>query len=113
MLPCMFWTSYNNLIYLTERFYDIVKKRNINTEYQLYVILYGKCCERNKGLLKTINGVLCDNCELIKKLVIEFEDSENNSILHILMVSDFSDEFAADSVKTIFGAKMRIKLKKK
>lgn len=111
MLPCMFWTSYNNLIYLTERFYDIVKKRNINTEYQLYVILYGKCCERNKGLLKTINGVLCDNCELIKKLVIEFEDSENNSILHILMVSDFSDEFAADSVKTIFGAKMRIKLK--
>lgn len=111
MLPCMFWTSCNNLTYLTERLYDIVKKQDINTEYQLYVTLYGKCCERNKGLLKTINGVLCDNSELIKNHVIEFEDCENNSILHILMESNFSDEFVAESVKTIFGAKMRIKLK--
>lgn len=110
-LPCMFWASYNDLSYLTEKFYDIVKKKGISTEYQLYVALYGECCARNKGLLKTVNGMLCDNIELIKKLVIGFEDSDHNSILHLLVISDFSDEFVANSMKTLFGAKMPIKFK--
>lgn len=75
------------------------------------MILYGKCCERNKGLLKIINGVFCDNSELIKNYVIEFEDCENNLILYILMELNFFDEFVVEFVKIIFGVKMCIKLK--
>lgn len=110
-LPCMFWASCNNLTHLTERFYDIIQERKINAEYQLYVALYGLCCARNRGLLKAINGMLCDNNELIKTRVMDFKDSDNNSILHLLMVSDFTDEFVANSVKTLLEAQMSVNVK--
>lgn len=110
-LPCMFWAGCNNLTHLTEGFYDIIQERKINAEYQLYVALYGLCCARNRGLLKTINGVLCDNNELIKTRVMDFNDGDNNSILHLLMVSDFTDEFVANSVKTLLVAQMPVNVK--
>lgn len=110
-LPCMFWAGCNNLTHLTERFYDIIQERSINAEYQLYVALYGLCCARNRGLLKAINGVLCDNNELIKTRVMDFNDGDNNSILHLLMVSDFTDEFVANSVKTLLVAQMSVNVK--
>lgn len=110
-LPCMFWASCNNLTHLTERFYDIIQKREINAEYQLYVALYGLCCARNKGLFKSINGMLCDNNEQIKKHVKDFKDSSENSILHLLLVSDFTDEFVANSVKILLEANMPVNVK--
>lgn len=100
-LPCIFWSSCGNLIYLTERFYDIVRKRNINTDYQLYATLYGICCARSKGILKTTNGILLDNLTLIKERVISFKDNDGNSILHLIITSNYSDEFAAFAVEQI------------
>lgn len=110
-LSCMFWASCNNLTHLTERFYDIIQEREINAEYQLYVALYGLCCARNRGLLKTINGMLCDNNEQIKKHVKDFKDSSENSILHLLLLSDFTDEFVANSVKILLEANMPVNVK--
>lgn len=107
-LPCMFWASCNNLTHLTARFYDIIQEREINAEYQLYVALYGLCCARNKGLLK---GMLCDNNEQIKKHVKDFKDSSENSILHLLLVSDFTNEFVANSVKILLEANMPVNVK--
>lgn len=100
-LPCIFWSSCGNLIYLTERFYDIVRKRKINTDYQLYATLYGICCARSKGILKTTNGILLDNLTLIKERVFSFKDNDGNSILHLIITSNYSDEFAAFAVENI------------
>lgn len=100
-LPCVFWSSRYNLTYLTELLYDIVKRREITPEYQLYVLLYGVCCARSEGLLKTINGMLCDKLEMIQKRVLEFQDSEGNSILHLLVISDFSDEFVSIAMENL------------
>lgn len=107
-LPCIFWSSCGNLIYLTERFYDIVRKRKINTDYQLYASLYGICCARSKGLLKTTNGILLDNFELIKNRVLGYQDSDDNSILHLIITSNYSDEFAAFAVEKIVKNKVSI-----
>lgn len=113
-LPCLFWSSCNNLSYLTELFYQIVKERNIDPGYQLYVLLYGKCCARNEGILKKINGMLYDNFEMIKTRVVEFRDeSEQNSILHLLMMSDFSDEFLSVAVEQLLNDKMPASSKNK
>lgn len=107
-LPCLFWSSCNNLSYLTELFYKIVNERNINPSYQLYVLLYGKCCAKNEGLLKKINGMLYDNFEMIKDRVMEFQEQseQKNSILHLLMSSDFSDEFLSVAVEQLLNDKM-------
>lgn len=84
-LPCLFWSSCNNLSYLTELFFKIVNERNINPGYQMYALLYGKCCARNEGLLKKINGMLYDDFDMLKDRVVKFRDqSEQNSILHLL-----------------------------
>lgn len=100
-LPTMFWSSYNNLTYLTELFYDIVNTQNINLDYQLYVSYYGKCCARNVGLLKTSNEMLKDNLSLIKDRVLNFRDSEGNCILHILITSESSDRYVAFGVEKL------------
>lgn len=100
-LPSIFWSSCGNLIYLTERFYDIVRKREINPDYQLFASLYGICCARSKGLLKTTNGILLDNFTLIKERVFSFQDSDANSILHLIITSNYSDEFAAFAVEKV------------
>lgn len=106
-LPCLFWSSCNNLTYLTELLYEIVTERNINPGYQLYVSLYGICCARNEGLLKKINGMLYDNFEMIKNRVVGFQDeNELDSILHLLMISDFSDEFLSVAVEQLLNDNM-------
>lgn len=106
-LPCLFWSSRNNLTYLTELLYEIVTERNINPAYQLYVSLYGICCARSEGLLKKINGMLYDNFEMIKKRVVDFQDqNELNSIIHLLMISDFSDDFLSVAVEQLLNDKM-------
>lgn len=107
-LPCVFWSSRYTLTYLTELLYDIVKRREITPEYQLYVLLYGVCCARSEGLLKTINGMLCDKLDMIQKRVLEFQDSDGNSILHLLVISDFSDEFVSTAVEQILTEKTSV-----
>lgn len=113
MLPCIFWSSINNLTYLTERFFEIVKEKNINPDYQLYVSLYGICCARNKGLLKTINGMLLNNSEMIKKRVKEFKDQCGNYILHCLVKSQFSDEFVSFAVRKLLSDGMSVNSRNK
>lgn len=113
-LPCLFWSSCNNLTYLTERLFEIVTERNINPGYQLYVSLYGICCARSEGLLKKINGMLYDKFEMIKNRVLGFRDqNELNSILHLLMISEFSDEFLSVAVEQLLNDKMPSSLKNK
>lgn len=106
-LPCLFWSSCYNLTYLTELFFEIVTESNINPGYQMYVLLYGICCARSEGLLKKINGMLYDNFEMIKNRVVGFQDQdEKNSILHLLMTSDFSDEFLSVAVEQLLNDKL-------
>lgn len=106
-LPCLFWSSCNNLTYLTELLFEIVTERNINPGYQMYVLLYGICCARSEGLLKKINGMLFDNFKMIKNRVVGFEDQdEKNSILHLLMTSDFCDEFLSVAVEQLLNDKL-------
>lgn len=113
-LPCLFWSSCYNLTYLTELLYEIVTERNINPGYQLYVSLYGICCARSEGLLKKINGMLYDNFEMIKNRVVGFRDeNEQNSILHLLMISDFSDEYLSVAVEQLLNDEMSSNSKNK
>lgn len=100
-LPSIFWSSCGNLFYLTERFYGIVRKRKIIPDYQLFASLYGICCARGKGLLKTTNGILLDNFTLIKERVFRFQESDANSILHLIITSNYSDTFAAFAVEKV------------
>lgn len=100
-LPTMFWSSYNNLTYLSERFYDIVKTQNINLDYQLYVFFYGTCCSRYEGLLKASDEMPRNNLSVIKDRVLNFRDSEGNCILHILITSESSDRYVAVGVEKL------------
>lgn len=98
ILPTIFWSSCNNLTYINELFYDIIRYQRIDSEYQLYVSLYGLCCARNISELRTINGMFQDNITVLRERVLKFRDREKNCVLHILVRSDGSDEFVADAI---------------
>lgn len=102
-LPCLFWTSRYNLTFLTEQIYDIVKKEFSirNSDYHLYVSLFGECCARNEELLRLVNGMLRDNFDEIKKRVINFRDDKGNSILHLVVTSQNTDEFASEVIEKL------------
>lgn len=101
-LPCMFWTSCKKLARLTDKLYDIVMRKNINTDYHFYVSLYGECCATNARMLKTLNGMLRDNLEEIKQRVLDFKDVDHgNSILHLLISSERSEKFIAVAVEKL------------
>ena len=102
-LPCLFWTSRYDLTFLTEQIYDIVKKEcaSPNSDYHLYVSLYGECCAREEGLLMLVNGMLRDKLEEIKKRVIGFRDANENSILHLVATSKRTDEFASEIIEKL------------
>lgn len=108
-LPCMFWSSCNNLTFLTERFYNIVNDRKLPCQYHMYVSLYGMCCARNAVLLHTTNGKLVDNLEKLKELVINFNDVEKNSILHLLVSSTYSDQFVDIAVEQLIDDGLNVK----
>lgn len=108
-LPCMFWSSYNELAYLTERFYDIVKENNIDPCYQLYVSLLGLCCARSKHLLENLREI--DDYKLIREHVMQFKDDEGNSILHVIIASEYSDGFAKIAVDELIKDGMSVELK--
>lgn len=101
-LPVIFWTSCNNIFPLTELLYELVKKRNISPEYQLYVLLFGMCCARSEGVLKTVNGMFRNNIEMLQNRVLGFVDDEGNYIPHIIIASKSSDEFVLNALKEIF-----------
>lgn len=100
-LPILFWTSYNNIFPLTELLYELVKKRNLSPEYQLYCLLFGMCCARKEGVLKTVNGMLRNNIEMLQSRVLAFADDEGNYIPHIIIASKSSDEFVLNALKEI------------
>lgn len=121
-LPRLFWTSRYDLTFLTEHIYDIVKKEcaTLNSDYHLYVSLYGECCAREEGLLMSVNGMLRDKLEEIKNRVIKFRDANKNSILHLVVTSKRTDEFASEVIEKLlkeakenFTVDMRNKSEKK
>lgn len=108
-LPVIFWTSYYNMFPLTELLYELVKKRNISPEYQLYVLLFGMCCARSEGrMLKTVNGMFRDNIDMLQNRVLAYEDDERNYIPHIIIASKSSDEFVLNALKEISKKSERI-----
>lgn len=100
-LPTIFWTSYYNIFPLTELLYELVEKRHINPEYQLYVLLFGMCCARSESALKTVNGMFRNNIEMLQNLVLTFVDDNGNYIPHIIIASKSSDEFVLNALKEI------------
>lgn len=101
-LPTIFWTSRYNIFPLTELLYGCIKERNISPEYQFYVLLFGMCCARSEGVLKTVNGMFRNNIEMLRNRVLAFKDDESNSITHIIIASQSSDVFAFNALKEIF-----------
>lgn len=100
-LPSMFWSSFFNLIHLTENFYNIANEQNLDLSYHLYVSLFGICCLKDESLLKTTNGMLCDNFEKIRERVLKFKDYDENYIHHHIIRSDCSDWFAALAINQL------------
>lgn len=100
-LPTMFWSSFNNLTYLTELFYDIARYQNIDLDYHLYASFYGLCCARNISTLNTINGMLKNNITDLQHRVNNFRDREGNCILHLLVTSESSDSFVAVAMEKL------------
>lgn len=102
-LPCLFWTSLNHLTYLTENIYNMIQEKFalLDSNYHLYVSLYGECCARKEGLLMFVNGMLRDNIKEIKKRVLDFYDDKGNTILHLVITSERTDTFASEVVKKL------------
>lgn len=100
-LPAMFWTSRYNLTYLTECFYDIITKKICDVDNQLFVSLYGLCCAKNEGSWKIITGPFNEQFEQIKEHVLALRDDKGNSILHLIIASDFTDQFVATAVEKV------------
>lgn len=100
-LPAMFWTSCYNLTFLTECFYDIITKIISDVDNQLFVSLYGLCCAKNEGSWKIITGPFKEQFEQIKEHVLAFTDDKGNSILHLMITSDFTDQFVATAVEKV------------
>lgn len=112
-LPCMFWACCNNLTFLTELFFEIVNERNISPSYNLYVSLYGICCAKHPGLLQTSYDFHLRNLEYMRKRVLNYQDAEDNSIIHILISSTFSDRFSAVAIKELMNDGISIETRNK
>lgn len=100
-LPAMFWSSCSNLTFLTECFYDIITQITSDTDKQLFASLYGLCCAKNKGSWKPIAGTFSEQFDGIKEHVLAFRDDKGNSILHLIITSDFTDQFVATAVEKV------------
>lgn len=100
-LPAMFWSSCNNLTYLTELLYEIASNQDIELDDQLYASLYGLCCARNLSMLQTINGMFQNNITVLRDHVFNFRDRKGNCILHLLVTSESSDRFVAVAVEKL------------
>lgn len=100
-LPAMFWTSCYKLTFLTECFYDIITKIISDVDNQLFLSLYGLCCAKNEGSWKIITGPFNVQFEQIKEHVLAFRDDNGNYILHLIITSDFTDQFVATAVEKL------------
>lgn len=100
-LPAIFWSSCNNLTYLTELLYDIASNQDIQLDYQLYASLYGLCCARNLSMLQTLNGMFQNSITVLQDHVFNFRDRKGNCILHLLVTSESSDRFVAVAVEKL------------
>lgn len=113
-LPTLFWASLNNHDYLTDKLCDIIQKHEeINTDYQFYLLMYGKCCSKNEISVAELNGMHVNNMEEIKKQVLSFKDEDQNTILHLLIMSDRSDCHVADAVVKLEKAEADVNVRNK
>ena len=112
-LPCLFWTSFYKLTKLTEEFYLIISKNDINPDYQLYLSLYGERCAENESLLNSIDITLHGNLEEIKRRVLCFGQKEDMPILHLVISSERSDEFAASIVEKLLHDEISVDIRTK
>nr|XP_022293622.1 uncharacterized protein LOC111104129 isoform X2 [Crassostrea virginica]XP_022293623.1 uncharacterized protein LOC111104129 isoform X2 [Crassostrea virginica]XP_022293624.1 uncharacterized protein LOC111104129 isoform X2 [Crassostrea virginica]XP_022293625.1 uncharacterized protein LOC111104129 isoform X2 [Crassostrea virginica] len=112
-LPCLFWTSFYNLTKLTEKFYLIISKSDINPDYQLYLSLYGERCAGNESLLNSIDSTLHGNLEELKRRVLCFGQKEDKPILHLVISSERSDEFAASIVEKLLHDEIPVDIRNK
>lgn len=106
--PCLFWTSFNKLTLLTELLYDIVCEKNIDPENQLYLSLYGECCAENEYLLVTVEWMHQNYPEEIKRRVLNFGQNEDMCILHLVISSQKSDQFASVAVEKLLNDGFRV-----
>lgn len=106
--PCLFWTSFNKLTLLTELLYVIVCEKNIDPEYQLYLSLYGECCAVNEYLLVTVEWMHQHYPEEIKRRVLNFGQNEDMCILHLVISSQKSDQFASVAVEKLLNDGLRV-----
>lgn len=107
-LPTMFWSSFNNLTYLTELFYDIASNQNIELDYHFYAFLYGMCCARNISMLQITSEIFQNNITVSHDHVFNFRDRKGNCILHLLVTSESSDEFVTIAVEKLAHSGMVI-----
>ena len=112
-LPCLFWTSFYKLTHLTEQFLLIIRRNHINPDYQLYVSLYGERCAGNESLLNSIDTTLHYNLEELKRRVLCFGKIEDMPILHLVISSERSDEFAACIVEKLLRDKLPVDITNK
>lgn len=112
-LPCLFWTSFYRLTKLTEQFYLIICRNKLKAEYQLYVSLYGECCAGNESLLGSIDTTLQSNLGEIKRRVLSFEKKEDVPIMHLVISSERTDEFAAEIVEKLLHDDMPVDIRNK
>ena len=111
--PCLFWTSFNKLTLLTELLYGIVCEKSIDPEYQLYLSLYGECCARNEYLLVSVDWMHQHYSEEIKRRVLNFGLNEDMCILHLVISSEKSDQFASVAVKKLLNDGLRVNVRTK
>ena len=112
-LPCLFWTSFYKLTKLTEEFYLIISKNDVNPDYQLYVSLYGERCAGNESLLNSIDTTLHGNLEELKRRVLCFGQKEDMPILHLVISSERSDEFAASIIEKLLRDEIPVDIRNK
>lgn len=111
--PCLFWTSFNKLTLLTELLYGIVCEKNIDPANQLYLSLYGECCARNEHLLTSVDWMHQHYSEEIKRRVLNFGLNEGKCILHLVISSEKSDQFASVAVEKLLNDGLRVDVRTK
>jgi hypothetical protein len=113
-LPAAFWASLNKHGYLADKLSDIIQKHEeINTDYQFYLSMYGECCSKYESIVGRLNGILVNNMDEIKKRVLSFKDEEQNTILHLLVMSDRSDRHVENALVRLKNANASVNVRNK
>lgn len=102
----MYSTGYHKLHSLAEKIYKISVDKDFDPDYQILSSLFGECASSSKGLTTNRTGWNQRDTDEIKKEVSKFKDSNDNNILHLVVLSNRSDKFAAAAVKRILSSEL-------